>query len=112
MDHLLWRPRGFFVLSGVADHVQAHSWSGPTTLDDLVTCCQTCNYGRGDAFVAELGLLDPRSRDPYPTDGWDGLERVLAIPEPRRSMKPVPIAEVNITVWKQFAALVKAQAAA
>ena len=103
---------GFFVLSGVADHVQPHSWSGPTSLDNLVTCCQPCNYGRGPAFVAEMGLIDPRSRDPYPADGWDGLERMLGIPQPALKTGSMPTAEVNMTAWKPFAHLVRVQAAA
>ena len=99
---------GFFILSGVADHVQPHSWGGPTTVDNLVACCQPCNYGRGVAFLAEMGLVDPRSRDPYPANGWDGLERVLTIPEPRTPREPVSIPAVNMAVWSQFGSLVKA----
>lgn len=98
---------GFFVLSGVADHVQPHSWSGPTNLDNLVTCCQPCNYGRGSAFLSEVGLVDPRRRDPYPADGWDGLERVLILREPLRSQEMVSVPVTNTAVWFEFAALVK-----
>ena len=100
---------GFFVLSGVADHVQPYSWSGSTSLDNLVTCCQPCNYGRGSAFVAEMGLIDPRTRDPYPADGWDGLERVLAIPQPSSQTDLMTVAEVNTAVWMRFAHLVRAR---
>ncbi len=98
---------GFEILSGVADHVQPHSWSGPTSLDNLVSCCAPCNYGRGPAFLDEMGLIDPRTREPYPADGWDGLTRVLAIPAPRKPAGPVLPPSPNMTVWAQFARLVK-----
>lgn len=98
---------GFMILSGVADHVQPHSWSGPTSLDNLVSCCAPCNYGRGSAFLAEMGLIDPRERDPYPADGWNGLCHVLAIPAPQLAKEPVLPPRPNMTVWAQFAHLVK-----
>lgn len=100
---------GFEILSGVADHVQPHSWSGPTSLDNLVSCCAPCNYGRGPALLAEMGLIDPRTRDPYPANGWDGLSRVLAIPAPRLVKEPVLPRGPNMTVWAQFANLVNAK---
>ncbi len=102
---------GFFILSGVADHVQPHSRSGSTSLDNLVTCCQPCNYGRGSAFLAEMGLIDPRSRDPYPANGWDGLERILPLPDPPRSREPVSGLAANMAVWSHFASLVKPKGA-
>ncbi len=98
---------GFEVLSGVADHVQPHSRSGLTSLDNLVTCCAPCNYGRGTAFLDEMGLIDPRTREPYPADGWDGLTRVLAIPAPRKSAAPTLRPNPNMEVWAQFAHLVR-----
>lgn len=42
----------------------------------LVTTCQSCNYGKGDRLLAELGLIDPRTR-PAIFDEWDGLERLV-----------------------------------
>lgn len=97
----------FEILSGVADHVQPHSWSGPTSLDNLVSCCGPCNYGRGSAFLNEMGLIDPRTREPYPANGWDGLTRVLAIPAPRKVQGPMLPRSPNMTVWAQFARLVR-----
>jgi len=62
---------------GVADHVTPHSLGGRTNLDNLVTACWSCNYGKGESTVEELGLDDPRSRDPRPSPSWDGLMSLL-----------------------------------
>jgi len=97
---------GFEILSAVADHVQPHSWSGPTSLDNLISCCAPCNYGRGSAFLEEMGLIDPRTREPYPANGWDGLARVLAIPAPANAPGPVVPPSPNMMVWAEFAHLV------
>ncbi len=69
-----------FVLNGCADHVVPHSLGGASTLENLVTTCAPCNYGRGDMLLEEVGLLDPRDRPPLPAGGWDGLERLLLHP--------------------------------
>jgi 5-methylcytosine-specific restriction endonuclease McrA len=97
---------GFEILSGVADHVQPHKWGGPSSLENLVTCCAPCNYGRGSAFLEEMGLIDPRTRHPYPANGWDGLTRVLAIPIPPRRGGPPPCPSPNMAAWTAFAHLV------
>lgn len=56
------------------DHVLPHSRGGRTDLDNLVITCGPCNYGRSEATLEEVGLVDPRTR-PVPRTGWDGLER-------------------------------------
>lgn len=66
----------FYALSAVADHVVPHALGGSSDLDNLVTTCQCCNYGKGDRLLAEVGLLDPRDRSPT-VDAWDGLGRLL-----------------------------------
>ena len=90
---------GFYVLSGVADHVLPYSRGGSTTLENLVTCCQPCNYGRGSDLLEPLGLSDPRLRDPHPADGWDGIERVLALPLPPRGDEVIPDPPPSMMVW-------------
>jgi hypothetical protein len=90
---------GFFVLTGVADHAQRHGWGGPTDIDNLVTACQLCNYGRGEYFLEEVGLIDPRTRDPFPADGWDGLERMLKVPRPTLSVEPTSVVGINMGIW-------------
>jgi hypothetical protein len=44
-------------------------------MDDLVTSCWFCTFGKGSATIEFLGLRDPREREPV-RDGWDGLRRV------------------------------------
>jgi len=98
---------GFTILSGVADHVQPHAWGGPSNLDNLVTCCAPCNYGRGSAFLEEVGLIDPRTREPYPANGWDGLTRVLAIPTTIKISQPLQSPKPNMVAWAEFVNLLK-----
>jgi len=89
----------FFVLTAVADHVVPRSWGGRTDLENLVTTCQVCNYGRGPYLLEEIGLIDPRHREPAPSEGWDGLERVKRLP--RRALEPddKALASINYDVW-------------
>ncbi len=44
-----------------------------------MTACWTCQFGKDRYSLEELGLLDPRDRQPA-KDGWDGLERLLRRP--------------------------------
>lgn len=97
---------GFFVLSGSPDHVQQHAWSGPSTLDNLVTACQICQYGRGEYFIEEVGLIDPRIQEPFAANGWDGLERLLSLPT-KKSAEPTKLVEINMKVWSIYQALIK-----
>lgn len=57
----------------VADHVVPHSLGGKTNPDNLVTACWSCNYGKGECTIEELGIEDPRLRPPMLTSDWDGL---------------------------------------
>jgi 5-methylcytosine-specific restriction endonuclease McrA len=88
----------FYALSAVADHVVPHTLGGGSDENNLVTTCQCCNYGKGDRLLAEVGLIDPRTR-PVVVNGWDGLERVLSLPEPKRNDEPVPDASINMVAW-------------
>ncbi len=66
------KPGASLVFSLVADHLYPRSRGGLTNLDNLVTSCWACNYGKMDYSVEELGIADPRERPPV-DDGWDGL---------------------------------------
>ena len=66
----------FFALTASVDHVLPHSAGGGNELQNLVTACWSCQFGRGAYTIEELGLTDPRSRPPV-IDGWDGLSRVI-----------------------------------
>lgn len=67
----------FFALTATLDHLVPHSWGGMNEADNLLTTCWPCNFGRNDALIEEMNLLDPRLRAPV-LDGWDGLNRMLA----------------------------------
>lgn len=79
-----WGPRdedlnaAFYTLKGVLDHVDPHAHGGVSDASNLVVACQPCNYGKGNWFVQQLGLSDPRSRSPESGD-WDGLMRALPL---------------------------------
>jgi hypothetical protein len=66
----------FYALSGSVDHVLPHSAGGGNDLDNIVTACWPCQFGRSAWLIEEVGLIDPRSRPPV-VDSWDGLTRVL-----------------------------------
>jgi hypothetical protein len=40
----------------------------------IVITCAACNYGRAQYTLEEVGLIDPRLREPVRSN-WDGLER-------------------------------------
>ena len=56
------------------DHVRPHSFGGTNEIENLVTSCWPCQFGRGNDLIERLGLSDPRERDPIPSD-WDGCSR-------------------------------------
>ena len=65
---------GFQALWLTYDHLLPHSRGGSSELDNMVVACQPCNCGRSERTLEEVGLLDPRLRDPVHSK-WDGLER-------------------------------------
>jgi 5-methylcytosine-specific restriction endonuclease McrA len=56
------------------DHVLPHAKGGNNELENIVIACAPCNYGRMNYTLEEVGLVDPRTRDPVHST-WDGLER-------------------------------------
>jgi 5-methylcytosine-specific restriction endonuclease McrA len=56
------------------DHLVAHASSGTNDLDNIVITCGPCNFGRRHHSLEEVGLIDPRTREPLRST-WDGLER-------------------------------------
>lgn len=56
----------------VADHVVPYKRGGRTDPDNLVTSCWSCNFGKDAYSIEELGIQDPRTREPI-VDNWDGL---------------------------------------
>lgn len=61
----------------IADHIMPHNLGGRTNMDNLVTACWSCNYGKAGWTVDEIGIDDPRVRPPCPSAEWDGLTSLL-----------------------------------
>lgn len=70
------------VFRATYDHVEPLNCGGRHSLDNLVTACYSCNFGKGPYTLQQLGLDDPRSRRAM-SDSWDGL--VSLIPKVRRT---------------------------
>ena len=60
----------------VADHVHPWRLGGKTSKSNLVTACGPCNYGKHNFTCKEIGITDPKLRDPI-TDGWNGLTNLF-----------------------------------
>jgi 5-methylcytosine-specific restriction endonuclease McrA len=90
----------FYTLKGVLDHVVPHANGGTSDPENIVVSCQPCNYGKGNYFLEQLGLLDPRLRNPI-VDDWDGLLRVLPLRPPasrhppKRIVSPKPRVSID-----------------
>jgi 5-methylcytosine-specific restriction endonuclease McrA len=56
------------------DHLVPHARGGNNALANLVITCAPCNFARMNDTLEEVGLLDPRDREPVRST-WDGLER-------------------------------------
>ena len=63
-------------LRGVADHVEPYALGAGTELDNLVTSCYSCNFGKAGYTLDQLKIEDPRLRQPK-DDGWKGLTNYL-----------------------------------
>jgi hypothetical protein len=58
------------------DHVVPYSQGGATDMSDLVTACWACNFAKDSYELHQIGISDPRLREPVTTD-WDGLVSLL-----------------------------------
>lgn len=56
------------------DHVLPHSKGGDNDLENVILTCAPCNFARMDYTLEEVGLNDPRAREPVKSS-WSGLER-------------------------------------
>jgi hypothetical protein len=66
----------FLALTASVDHVLPASGGGGLDLENLVTACWPCQFGRTAYSLEELGLIDPRATPPI-LDKWDGLCRLV-----------------------------------
>ncbi|MCX7177923.1 MAG: HNH endonuclease [Proteobacteria bacterium] len=58
------------------DHVGPRSVGGLHSLENLVTACWSCQFGKWGYTLEELGVDDPRNRSPKETN-WDGLVSLI-----------------------------------
>ena len=63
-------------LRGVADHVEPYASGAITEIDNLITACYSCNFGKAGYTLNQLKIEDPRSRQPI-DNGWRGLTEFL-----------------------------------
>ncbi len=56
------------------DHVAPRSAGGTNTEANVVATCGTCNFSKSSCTLDELSLLDPLSRHPLASGGWNGLD--------------------------------------
>jgi len=56
----------------VADHVVPWNQGGRTDLDNLVSSCASCNYGKDGNTIQQIGIHNPFDREPI-IDTWNGL---------------------------------------
>ena len=61
------------VLRATIDHIHPLSLGGRTSLENLVTSCWSCNYGKLDATLEQIGISNPLDRGFNKIDEWDGL---------------------------------------
>ena len=55
-----------------ADHIDPWTRGGKTSLENLVACCWSCNYGKSSYTLEELGINSPRDNLKTNND-WNGL---------------------------------------
>ena len=80
------------------DHILPHVRGGKNNLENIVVTCAPCNYGRMSYTLDEVGLLDPRTREPIRSE-WDGLERLLHC---REIAQPREIAGKSLSLGKSL----------
>lgn len=65
---------GIQAMSLEYDHILPFASGGTNELDNMIAACAPCNNGRCHLTLEQVGLTDPRLRDPIRSP-WDGLER-------------------------------------
>ncbi len=58
------------------DHILPHARGGTNDLNNIIVTCAPCNYARMNYTLEEVGLADPRTREPI-SSAWEGLERLI-----------------------------------
>lgn len=83
--------QGFQSLWLQFDHVVPHSHGGASDEANSVVSCALCNFGKDKYTLLELGLIDPRDRDPI-LDDWGGLEELRSAAQAMTWAKATPAA--------------------
>jgi len=73
------RHSSLYAMASSLDHVHPHGRGGKNTVENFVTACYCCQFGRGEWTLSEVGISDPRERPPI-VDSWDGLSRIIQKP--------------------------------
>jgi HNH endonuclease len=60
-----------------ADHVLPWTLGGRTDMENLVSSCWCCNYGKSNFTLNQIGVDDPRCKPISTSDAWDGLTSYL-----------------------------------
>jgi hypothetical protein len=63
----------FMVMWAQYDHVVPHAYGGTNDLANIVLACAACNFGRAAYTLEQVGVSDPRLRNPV-RGFWNGLE--------------------------------------
>lgn len=72
----LQRHSSLYAMASSLDHVHPHGRGGRNTVENFVTACYCCQFGRGEWTLSEVEISDPRERPPI-IDSWDGLSRII-----------------------------------
>ena len=69
---------GFYLMfAATLDHVIPWSLGGRTDVNNLVTCCWSCNCGKANYRLEQLGLDNPFARVPSIDTSWRDLRNFL-----------------------------------
>jgi 5-methylcytosine-specific restriction endonuclease McrA len=60
-------------LRATIDHINPLSHGGRTRIENLITSCWSCNYGKLNATLEQLGILNPLKKPRNPDRYWNGL---------------------------------------
>jgi 5-methylcytosine-specific restriction endonuclease McrA len=61
------------VLRATIDHIKPLSRGGRTRMDNLITSCWSCNYGKLNSTLEQLGISNPLKKPSNPNRYWNGL---------------------------------------
>jgi 5-methylcytosine-specific restriction endonuclease McrA len=56
-----------------ADHIIPLSYGGRTSMENLVTSCWNCNYGKLNALLEQMNIANPTKREIHEDLKWDGM---------------------------------------